>query len=44
MKQPQKTYVTLDYRELQTEYAADGVELDIPGTKIFVVHTKEEQT
>lgn len=41
LRQPEKTYVTLDYRELQTEYAADGVELDIPGTKIFVIHTKE---
>ena len=40
LKQPQKTYATLDYRELQTEFASDGVELDIPGTKIFVIHTK----
>jgi len=38
---PTKTYTALDYREVREEYSADGVELDIPGSKIFVIHTRE---
>ena len=41
LAKPEKAYAAMDYRELRTEYAADGVELDIPGSKIFVIHMKE---
>lgn len=39
---PVKEYAMLDYRDLLAGYDSDGIELDIPGTKIFVIHTKEE--
>lgn len=42
LAKPEKAYAYMDYRDLCAEYGKDGVELDIPGSKIFVVHTKEE--
>lgn len=44
LAKPQKTYATLSYRDICETYQAEGIELDIPGSKIFVVHTKEEST
>lgn len=42
LAKPEKTYATLSYLDICEQYQAEGVELDIPGSKIFVVHTKEE--
>ena len=42
LAKPQKEYLTLSYRDLVEEYQGSGVELDTPGSKIFVVHTKGE--
>lgn len=38
LEKPRKHYVMLDYRQLQEDYAGQTVELDIPGSKILVVH------
>lgn len=40
LKKPDKAYVMLDYRQLQEDYAGQAVELQIPGSKILVVHGK----
>ena len=42
MKDAPRNYVTLDYRELQTCYGRECVEFEIPGTKILVIHHREE--
>lgn len=39
---PTKTYSSLDYRGLLDEYSRQAVEFDIPGSKMLVIHTKEE--
>lgn len=41
LKAPAKTYAALDYRELQAQYSSEGIELEIPGSKLYVIHTKE---
>lgn len=38
LKEPQKDYGVMDYRQLAEEYAGEAVELDIPGSKLLVVH------
>lgn len=38
LKEPQKDYSVMDYRQLAEEYAGEAVELDIPGSKLLVVH------
>ena len=40
---PDKQYATFGYRELAAEYASEAVELEIPGTKLLVIHTKQEE-
>lgn len=42
LAKPEKQYITLDYRDTAREYATEAVELDIPGTKLLVIHTKQE--
>lgn len=44
LAKPEKTYTTLDYRGLKEDYGQQAVEFDIPGSKILVVHTREEQS
>lgn len=44
LAKPSKTYAVLDYRDLAQEYRGKSVELDIPGSKILVVHTKEDDS
>lgn len=39
---PDKSYVALDYRELQSEFKGECAEFEIPGSKMLVVHTKKE--
>lgn len=38
LREPQKDYSVMDYRQLAEEYAGEAVELDIPGAKLLVVH------
>ena len=38
LMEPQKDYSVMDYRQLAEEYAGEAVELDIPGSKLLVVH------
>lgn len=41
LREPQKDYSVMDYRQLAADYADEAVELEIPGTKLLVVHHKE---
>lgn len=43
LAEPGKVYADLDRDDLLVEYAGDGVEFSIPGGKILVIHTKEDQ-
>ena len=38
LEEPRKDYVTLDYRETLEEFQGEAVELEIPGTKMVVIH------
>ena len=38
LMEPQKDYSVMDFHQLAEEYAGEAVELDIPGSKILVVH------
>ena len=38
-----KEYLMLDYGHMQQDFAADAVELDVPGDKILVIHTHAEK-
>lgn len=38
-----KEYATLDYRDLLEEYQDEAVEFEIPGTKMIVIHHRENQ-
>lgn len=40
LKEPPKEYACLEYRELQQH--PDAVEFEIPGSKLLVIHTKQE--
>ncbi len=39
---PQKMVCTLDYRQVREDFAGDCVELDIPGSKMLVVHSRPQ--
>lgn len=41
LAKPEKLYVTLDYAGLAEDYQAEAIEMEIPGTKLLVVHTRE---
>lgn len=43
LAKPEKTYAALDYRGLQDDHPGDFVELDIPGSKILVIHTNSKK-
>lgn len=38
-----RDYVTLDYRQLQEQFRKECVELEVPGTKMLVIHHREER-
>lgn len=44
LAKPEKDYMTLDYRSLAEQFGGEAVELEIPGTKLLVIHTKQEVT
>lgn len=43
LAKPEKTYAALDFRGLAEDYKSEAVELEIPGTKLLVIHTKQEE-
>ena len=43
LAKPEKTYTTLEYRGLAEDYKSEAIELEIPGTKLLVIHTKQEE-
>lgn len=44
LAKPAKTYAALDYRGLAEDYKADAIEMEIPGSKLLVIHTKSNKT
>lgn len=38
LKEPQRDYSVMEYGQLREDFKAEAVELDIPGTKLLVVH------
>lgn len=38
LMEPQREYAVMDYRDLQQQFDGEAVELDIPGSKLLVVH------
>lgn len=42
LAKPEKTYATLEFRGLAEDYESDAIELEIPGSKLLVIHTKQE--
>lgn len=42
LKVSEKTLLNMDYRGLRDYYGREACELDIPGSKLLVIHTKEE--
>ena len=42
LAKPEKRYATLAYRELAEDFQSEAVELEIPGSKLLVIHTKQE--
>lgn len=43
LQEPPKDYVTLDYRELAQDFHGEAVEIDIPGTKMLVIHHRNTE-
>lgn len=42
LAKPERTYAALDFRGLAEDFKSEAVELDIPGSKLLVIHTKGE--
>lgn len=43
LAKPEKVYVSMPYRELAEDYKSEAIELEIPGSKLLVIHTKQEE-
>ncbi len=43
LREPTKIYADLEWNDLKKQYCGQAVEFDIPGSKLMVIHTKEEQ-
>lgn len=41
LAKPEKTYCLRQYRELAEDHKSEAVEVEIPGSKLLVIHTKE---
>ena len=44
LAKPEKTYAALDFRGLAEEFKGEAAEVDIPGSKLLVIHTKSNIT
>lgn len=44
LAKPEKDWMTFDYRSLAEQFSSEAVELEIPGTKLLIIHTKGEDT
>lgn len=42
LAKPEKIYAALDFRGLAEDYQSDAIEFEIPGSKLLVIHTKQE--
>lgn len=42
LAKPEKVYAAMDYRGLAEDYKSEAIELEIPGSKLLVIHTKQE--
>lgn len=43
LREPEKIYADMDWYDLKEGYGSEAIELDIPGRKLLVIHTKGEQ-
>lgn len=43
LAKPEKVYAVLEYRGLAEDYKSEAIELEIPGSKLLVIHTKGEK-
>ena len=43
LKDPPKEYALIEYRDLMDQFPGEAVEIEIPGTKMIVVHHRENQ-
>lgn len=43
LRKPEKVYASLDFRDLRQEFAEQAVEFEIPGSRMLVIHTKQEE-
>lgn len=43
LKDPPKEYTMIEYRDLMDQFPGEAVEIEIPGTKMIVVHHRENQ-
>ena len=41
LAKPEKVYTALDYRSLAEDFKSEAVELEIPGSKLLVIHTRQ---
>lgn len=44
LAKPEKTYAVLDFRGLAEDYQSEAIELEIPGSKLLVIHTMKNQS
>lgn len=44
LKEPPKEYMTVDYRDICEQFCGEAVEFEIPGSRICVIHHREETT
>lgn len=42
LAKPEKIYAALDFRGLAEDFQSDAIEFEIPGSKLLVIHTKQE--
>lgn len=43
LREPDKTYCDLEYRSVLSDHPDSAVEFSIPGSKMLVIHTKQEE-
>ena len=43
LKEPDKTYCDLEYRSVLSDHSEAAAEFSIPGSKLLVIHTKQEE-
>lgn len=42
LAKPEKVYASIPYRDLAEDYKSEAIEFEIPGSRLLVIHTKQE--